>query len=45
MSMMFQKSFTQRSSNTTSNTSLGVYTNLSKSYGLTYGDWTTKWWQ
>lgn len=44
VSTMFQKSFAQ-SSNTTIDNSPGVYTNASKPYGLTYGDWTTKWWQ
>jgi hypothetical protein len=44
MSTMFQILFAQ-SNYTTSYNSPGVYTNASKPYGLTYGDWTSKWWQ
>ena len=29
---------------TSGNTSLGVYTSDSKPYGLSYGEWTAKWW-
>ncbi len=41
ISTIFQFAWAQ---NVGGNTSLGVYTSDSKPYGLSYGDWTAKWW-
>jgi hypothetical protein len=41
--IIFQKSLAQNG--TMGNNTFSLYTNASKPYGLTYSEWTAKWWQ